>query len=88
MAIVNRRNAVLGWTVWKVAKRVAKRKAKDAVPTIDTETKRPNKPFIFAFLGALGGLLWFKRRGGSSGGSGSTPGGSRGSNSDGDEAQT
>jgi hypothetical protein len=65
MAIVNRRNAVLGWTVWKVAKRVAKRKAKDAVPTIDTETKRPNKPLVFAFLGALGGLLWFKcRRGG------------------------
>ena len=64
MAIVNRRNAVLGWTVWKVTKRVAKRKAKDAVPTIDSETKRPNKPFLFAFFGALGGLLWFKRRGG------------------------
>ena len=63
MAIVNRRNAVLGWTVWRVAKRVAKRKAKDAVPTIDRESKRPNKSFVFAFLGALGGLLWFKRRG-------------------------
>jgi hypothetical protein len=67
MAIVNRRNAVLGWTVWRVAKRVAKRKAKDAVPTIDRESKRPNKSLVFAFLGALGGLLWFKRRGGDEG---------------------
>ena len=64
MAIVNRRNAVLGWTVWKVAKRVARRKAKDAVPTIDRETKRPNKSFLFALAGALGGLLLFWRRGG------------------------
>jgi hypothetical protein len=64
MAIVNRRNAVLGWTVWKVAKRVARRKAKDAVPTIDRETKRPNKSFVFALAGALGGLLLFWRRGG------------------------
>jgi hypothetical protein len=64
MAIVNRRNAVLGWTVWKVAKRVARRKAKDAVPTIDRETKRPNKSFLFALAGALGGLVFFWRRGG------------------------
>ena len=59
MAVVNRRNAVLGWTVWQVAKRVAKRKAKDAVPSIDPETKRPNKSLVFAAVGALAGLLWF-----------------------------
>jgi hypothetical protein len=64
MAIVNRRNAVLGWTVWKVAKRVARRKAKDAVPTIDRETKRPNKSFLVALAGALGGLVFFWWRGG------------------------
>ena len=28
MGIVNRRNAVVGWVVWNVGKRVAKRKAK------------------------------------------------------------
>ena len=28
MGIVNRRNAVLGWSVWTVGKRIAKRKAK------------------------------------------------------------
>ena len=31
MGIVNRRNAVLGWAVWKVAQNVAKSKAKRAV---------------------------------------------------------
>ena len=32
MGIVNRRNAVLGWGVWKIGKAVAKRKAKQARP--------------------------------------------------------
>jgi hypothetical protein len=65
MGIVNRRNAVLGWTVWQVGKRVAKRKAKGAVPNIDPETKRPNKPAIVAGLAALGGVLMFWRKKGS-----------------------
>jgi hypothetical protein len=62
MGIVNRRNAVLGWTVWNVGKRVAKRKAKAAVPNVDRETKRPNKPALIAGLAAVGGLLMFWRR--------------------------
>jgi histidinol-phosphate aminotransferase len=32
MAIMNRRNAVMGWAVWKMVKRVGKRKAREAVP--------------------------------------------------------
>jgi hypothetical protein len=36
MSIVNRRNAVLGWAVWKVAQNVAKSKAKRAVPKVDS----------------------------------------------------
>jgi ABC-type Co2+ transport system permease subunit len=32
MTIVNRRNAVLGWAVWQVAKRTGKQKARQAVP--------------------------------------------------------
>jgi hypothetical protein len=32
MGIVNRRNAVLGWVVWTIAKSLAKWKAKQAVP--------------------------------------------------------
>jgi hypothetical protein len=62
MGIVNKRNAVLGWTVWQVGKRVAKRKAKAAVPGVDPETKRPNKPAIIAALAAVGGLLMFWRK--------------------------
>jgi hypothetical protein len=62
MGVVNRRNAVIGWTVWQVGKRLAKRKAKAAVPTIDPETKRPNKPAILAAVAALGGLLLFWRK--------------------------
>jgi hypothetical protein len=63
MAILNRRNAVLGWTVWQIAKRVAKRKAKDAVPSIDRDKKRPNKSLVFVLVGALVGLAWLWLRG-------------------------
>jgi hypothetical protein len=62
MGIVNRRNAVLGWTVWQVGKRVAKRKAKAVVPAVDRERKRLNKPAIIAGLAAVGGALMFRRK--------------------------
>ena len=62
MGIVNRRNAVMGWAAWQVGKRVARRKAKSAVPAIDAETKRPNKPAIAAGLAALAGVLLFWRK--------------------------
>lgn len=62
MAIFNRRNAVLGWLAWAAAKRMGKRKAKQAVPTIDRESKRPNKPAILAGLAAVGGALLFWRK--------------------------
>jgi MYXO-CTERM domain-containing protein len=62
MGILNKRNAVLGWTVLKVGKRVAKRKAKAAVPSIDADTKRPNKSLIASLAGAGAGALWFVRR--------------------------
>jgi len=65
MGIVNKRNAVLGWLTWRVGKRVAKKKAKAAVPTV--EGGKPNKPAIAAGVAAvLGGLLFWrkaKRRG-------------------------
>jgi hypothetical protein len=70
MGVFNRRNALIGWLVWNVGKRIGKRKAKQAVPSIDPETKRPNRPAIVSALAALGGALWIfgrkKRRGGSS----------------------
>ena len=38
MAVFNRRNAAVGWLALVVGKRVLKRKAKQAVPAIDTES--------------------------------------------------
>jgi hypothetical protein len=62
MGIVNRRNAVMGWAVWQVGKRVARQKAKSAVPTVDTEKKRPNKTAIAAGIAAVAGLLLLWRK--------------------------
>ena len=62
MGIVNRRNAVLGWAAWQVGKRFARRKAKAAVPSVDSETKRPNKSAIIATLAAVGAILMFWRK--------------------------
>jgi hypothetical protein len=66
MGIMNKRNAVLGWLTWTLGKRVAKKKAKQAVPAV--EGGKPNKPAIAAGVAALFGTLLFwrkaKRRGG------------------------
>lgn len=59
--ILNRRNAFFGWMAWNVAKRVLRRKARQAVPTIDTDTKRPNKPAVITLLALLGLGAWFAR---------------------------
>ena len=62
MGIVNRRNAVLGWGVWKLGKRAAKRKAKTATPSV--EGGRPNKSLLAVSLAGIVGTLtfWRKRR--------------------------
>jgi hypothetical protein len=62
MGIVNRRNAVLGWVTWLTAKRVLKKKAKEAVPGTIEGTKRPNKGAIVSLLAVVGGALYFWRR--------------------------
>lgn len=62
MSIVNRRNAVLGWGVWQVAKRTAKVKAKGS--PLPVETGRKTKPLVAAtFAGLVGAVaFWRKRR--------------------------
>jgi len=71
MGIVNKRNAALGWLTWTLGKRVAKRKAKAAVPAV--EGGKPNKPALAAGIAALAGALLFwrkaKKRDGSGGAS-------------------
>ena len=67
MGVFNRRNAAVGWLTWAVGKRVLKRKARGAVPSIDTETKRPNKSAIALFAASVvGGLTFWKKRSGGS----------------------
>ncbi len=76
MGIVNKRNAVLGWLTWNVGKRVARKKAKTAVPAI--EGGKPNKPAVglAAGLATLGGVLLFWRK--KKSGSGESAGGGDG----------
>jgi hypothetical protein len=63
MTIVNRRNAILGWTVWTISKTAAKRKAKQA---LSTENKGPSKPTRLVIGSGLavaaGGAIWLLRR--------------------------
>jgi len=77
VGVFNRRNAAVGWLTWSVGKRVLKRKAKGAVPAIDTGTKKPNKSAVALLAAsAVGALTFWKKR---SGGGGSADGDSSGS---------
>jgi hypothetical protein len=65
VSVLNRRNAVVGYLALAVGKRVLKKKAKDAVPAIDTETKKPNKSAIALLVaGAVGALTFWRKRSG------------------------
>jgi LPXTG-motif cell wall-anchored protein len=61
MGIFNKRNAVLGWGVWTVAKTVGKRKAKAALPGTGDHAGL-NKSAIASLMAAIGGALWFWRK--------------------------
>jgi hypothetical protein len=61
MGIVNRRNAFLGWGVWKLAKRFGRRKAKAVVPGPGDHAGL-NKGAIASVVAAVGGALWFWRK--------------------------
>jgi hypothetical protein len=67
MKIVNRRNAVAGWVALAVGKRVVKRKARAAVPTVDPETRKPNRSAVLLGLaGVFGALAFWRKRSGDS----------------------
>ena len=55
MSVINRRNAVVGWAVWNVVKRVGKRKARNAAPSV--EGGKPNKSLIAVVLAATAGAF-------------------------------
>jgi len=60
VGIVNRRNAVLGWVTWELGKRVAREKAKSAVPGV--QEGRPNKGLILSVVAGVAAALVFWRR--------------------------
>jgi hypothetical protein len=65
MAMLNRRNAVLGWAVWKIASNVAKTKAKRAVPARDQGKRgwlKRTAVVGLGFAGATGAALVFWRK--------------------------
>jgi hypothetical protein len=65
VGIFNRRNAAVGWVTWMVGKRVLKKKAKGAVPTIDSQSKKPNKSAVALLIaGAAGALTFWRKRSG------------------------
>ena len=65
MTVFNRRNAAVGWVAVIVGKRVLKKKAKDAVPSIDPESKKPNKSAIALIIaGTVGALTFWRKRSG------------------------
>jgi hypothetical protein len=65
VGVFNRRNAAVGWLTWMVGKRVLKQKAKDAVPAIDPQSKKPNKSAIALLVaGAVGVLTFWRKRSG------------------------
>lgn len=57
MSVINRRNAVLGWAVWTAAKRVGKKKARAAAPSV--EDGRPNTSLVAVALAAAAGAAAF-----------------------------
>ena len=61
MPVFNRRNAAVGWLALFVGKRVLKRKAKQAVPAIDAESKRPNKSAVALLIASAAGIATFWR---------------------------
>jgi hypothetical protein len=61
MGIINRRNAVFGWSVWQVVKRMGKKKAREAVPGTG-EHAGLNKSAIATIVAAIGGALFFWRK--------------------------
>jgi hypothetical protein len=62
MAVFNRRNAAVGWLALFVGKRVLRRKAKQAVPALDPESKRPNKSAVALLAASVVGVATFWRR--------------------------
>ena len=61
MSVINKRNAVIGWVAWNVAKTAAKRKAKQSVQS-DNGHGRGKLIAPAAIAAAVGGAVVLWRR--------------------------
>ena len=68
MSVFNRRNALFGWLAWLTAKRVLKRKAKNAVPGPAAERKGVSAGAAAGIAALVGGLVFWRRRRGADAG--------------------
>jgi uncharacterized protein HemX len=63
MSVINKRNAVVGWAAWTIAKQAAKRKAARAITS--SNGAGPGRKLVAAVplaLAAAGGAVVFWRR--------------------------
>jgi hypothetical protein len=66
VSVFNRRNALIGYVTIVGVKQLLRQKAKAAVPSVDSDTHRPNKSAIaLAVAGLLGALTFWRSRSGS-----------------------
>jgi hypothetical protein len=65
MSVFNRRNALIGYVSIVVGKQMLRQAARDAVPSVDAKTHRPNKSAIaLAVVGLIGAAaIWHHRSG-------------------------
>lgn len=60
--VFNRRNAVMGYIAWQGWKKVLKMKARSTMPSVDRETKKPNRSAIALLLAGALTVATLKRK--------------------------
>ncbi len=58
--VFNRRNAVMGYIAWQGWKKVLAMKARSTVPSVDRETKKPNRSAIALLVVGAAALVAVK----------------------------
>jgi hypothetical protein len=64
MGIVNRRNAMIGWTAWTIGKQVARKKARGRTRPAPSESRRPwrSGAVVLAAAAAVGAAAFWRLR--------------------------
>jgi hypothetical protein len=62
MSIVNRRNAMIGWLTWTVAKRMAAKKAKTVVPSRGSTGRKKAVKVTAAVVATTGAVAFWRAK--------------------------